>query len=217
MRRRLRRLHPNPLSLGETDRHDGEHDGEAALVEEARLWPHPVILLVGAAVIAAVSFSTLAWPDAAASTVLGTLMIAGAEVDARTFLLPDTVTLGALASGLVAAFALEADDRWLAGSEALLRALATAAILLGVRWGYARLRGREGLGLGDIKLAGAIGAWLPVAAIPVCFGLAATSALVLVLVAQLGGRPIELTTRLPFGAFLCPALWLVYYVGALAG
>ena len=81
--------------------------------------------------------------------------------------------------------------------------------------GYARLRGREGLGLGDVKLAAAIGAWLPLDAIPLCFALAANAALALVLFAPLRGRPLEATARLPFGAFLCPALWLVFYASAL--
>ena len=51
------------------------------------------------------------------------------------------------------------------------------AVLLFVRWCYARLRGREGLGFGDIKLGAGIGAWLPLDAIPICFGLAASGAL----------------------------------------
>jgi leader peptidase (prepilin peptidase)/N-methyltransferase len=83
-----------------------------------------------------------------------------------------------------------------------------------VRWGYARLRHREGLGLGDVKLGAAIGAWLPLEAIPICFALAASAALILVLFAHLRGRPMEAATKLPFGAFLCPALWLVFYASA---
>jgi leader peptidase (prepilin peptidase)/N-methyltransferase len=92
----------------------------------------------------------------------------------------------------------------------------TAAVLLLVRWGYARLRDREGLGFGDVKLAAGIGAWLPLDAIPVCFALAASSALVAVLMAHVRGRRMDAATRLPFGAFLCPALWLVFYASALA-
>ena len=36
------------------------------------------------------------------------------------------------------------------------------------------------------------------------------------LIAQLRGRIVERATRLPFCAFLCPSLWLVFYAGALA-
>jgi leader peptidase (prepilin peptidase) / N-methyltransferase len=86
-----------------------------------------------------------------------------------------------------------------------------------VRAGYARLRGHEGLGLGDIKLAGALGAWLPLEAIPLCFAFATAAALLAVLLAALRGQRVERTTRVPLGAFLCPALWLTYFASVLTG
>ena len=180
-------------------------------VGEVNLRPALGVLATGFAIVAIVSFVSLAWPQALASTLLGTLMIAGAEVDARTFLLPDTVTLGALIGGILAAAVLDPFDPADSAGEASARALGTAAMLLLVRWSYARLRGREGLGLGDIKLAAAIGAWLPLDAIPICFAVASSAALILVLFARVRGRPLEAATKLPFGAFLCPALWLVFY------
>jgi leader peptidase (prepilin peptidase)/N-methyltransferase len=76
---------------------------------------------------------------------------------------------------------------------------------------YAWLRQSEGLGLGDVKLAAGIGAWLPIDAIPLCFGLATSSALLTVTIAHLRGRSVMRTTRIPFGAFLCPALWIVFF------
>ena len=185
--------------------------GIEPLAAAADLRPRLGVLGAGFAAVASVSFVSLAWPQALASTLLGTLMIAGAEVDARTFLLPDTVTLGALIGGILAAAVLDPFDPADSAGEASARALGTAAMLLLVRWSYARLRGREGLGLGDIKLAAAIGAWLPLDAIPICFALASSAALILVLFARVRGRPLEAATKLPFGAFLCPALWLVFY------
>jgi leader peptidase (prepilin peptidase)/N-methyltransferase len=203
------------LDLSSSKENDRQND-QGAFAPEVDLRPHPVILLAGAAAIAAVSFASLAWPVALASTVLGILMIAGAEVDARTFLLPDTVTLGALVTGVLAALALAPLEPGMAAGAAAARAAGTAALLLLVRGCYARLRHREGLGLGDIKLAAGIGVWLPLDAIPICFGLAAGSALIMVLLAHVRGRPMHATTRLPFGAFLCPALWIVFYAGALS-
>jgi len=188
-----------------------------ALLPEADLRPRPAVMLAGAAVVAIVSFASLAAPAALASTVLGILMIAGADVDARTFLLPDTVTGGTLVSGLLAAAALDPFDPGASAGEAAVRAVGTAAALLLVRWGYARLRQREGVGLGDVKLAAAIGAWLPLDAVPVCFGFAASAALVAVFLAHLRGRPLHTATKLPFGAFLCPALWMVFYASVWGG
>jgi leader peptidase (prepilin peptidase) / N-methyltransferase len=182
---------------------------------EADLRPRLAILLGGSVPVAILSFNSLPWPAALASTILGMLMIAGAEIDARTFLLPDLVTLGAAGFGILAAWMLDPLNPGVSAGIAVLRALGTAAGLMAVRWGYMRLRGREGLGFGDVKLAAAIGAWLPFDAIPMCFALATIGALTLVIFYQLSGRHMHATTRLPLGAFLCPALWLVFYAANL--
>ena len=204
-------------------------DGEAieAIESKEELRPNFVLLAGGSAVIALASAMFLPWPFAIASTLLGTLMIAGADVDARTYLLPDAVTLGAAALGIAAAPLLDVFapyshnantyDAWLALSAALARALGVAIVLELLRRCYARIRQREGLGFGDVKLGAAIGAWLPLDVIPMCFALAAGAALVTVMAAHLCGQPIEGATKLPFGAFLCPALWLVFYASALLG
>jgi leader peptidase (prepilin peptidase) / N-methyltransferase len=192
-----------------------ESDVADPIGSKEELRPNFVLLLAGGAVIALMSGMFLPWPAAIASTVLGALMIAGADVDARTFLLPDAVTWGAVAAGIVAAPMLGVDDPWLAVSSAVVRALSTALVLELLRRFYARVRRREGLGFGDVKLGAAVGAWLPLDAMPLCFGLAASAALIAVMVAHLRGETIEETTKLPFGAFLCPALWLVFYASAL--
>jgi leader peptidase (prepilin peptidase)/N-methyltransferase len=96
----------------------------------------------------------------------------------------------------------------------MMRAVGAALVLVGIRWGYARIRSEEGLGLGDIKLAAAGGAWLALASIPFWLGLASTAALVVVVLARLRGQAIHRTTRIPLGAFLCPALWLVFFLSA---
>jgi leader peptidase (prepilin peptidase) / N-methyltransferase len=186
------------------------------IVVEVDLRPSLITLAVGCGAIVLVSVTSLPWPVAIASTVLGGLMVAGADVDARTFLLPDVVTWGAVGCGIVAAAALDQFDPWLASAAAFGRAIGTALVLASLRWCYARLRGREGLGFGDIKLAAAVGAWLPLRVIPLCFGLAAGGALVAVLFARLRGESIDASMKIPFGAFLCPALWLVFYASVLA-
>lgn len=185
------------------------------IVLDQDLRPNLAILTVGCGAIAIVSATFLPWPIAVASTVLGALMVAGAEVDARTCLLPDVVTYGATAAGVCAAAALEQTDPWHAMADALVRAIVVALVFAALRLCYGLIRGREGLGLGDVKLAAAVGAWLPVETIPLCFGLAAGGGLVMVLVARVRGQSIDASIKIPFGAFLCPALWLVYYAGAL--
>jgi leader peptidase (prepilin peptidase) / N-methyltransferase len=181
------------------------------------LRPNLAVLFGAGGAVALISAISLPWPLALASTVLGTLMIAAAEVDARTYLLPDTVTWSAIALGILAASVLNPFEPWLNAGAAVARAAATASALGLLRWGYGRIRGREGLGFGDVKLAAAVGAWLPLALIPFCFALATCAALVTVLFARLRGESLDATAKLPFGAFLCPALWLVFFAGELLG
>lgn len=191
-------------------------DSEAMDVVGRAPRPNLATLIGAGGALALVSGMTLPWPVAIASTALGILMIAGADVDARTYLLPDAVTWGAALIGIIAAPLLDPLNPWLAVASALARAVGAAVVLALLRWCYAGIRRREGLGFGDVKLAAAVGAWLPLDSIPLCFGLAASAALVTVLVAHLRGQSIERTTKLPFGAFLCPALWLVFYVNAIS-
>jgi leader peptidase (prepilin peptidase)/N-methyltransferase len=180
------------------------------------LYPDLAILVGAGGAIAAMSALMLPWPTAIASIVLGGLMIVGAGVDARTFLLPNTVTWGALGCGVLAAATLYPFDQWDAIAAATARAAGTGLSLASLRWCYARMRMREGLGFGDVKLAAAVGAWLPLDRIPLCFGLASVAALAAVMIARLRGEAIDTSTRVPFGAFLCPALWLVFYGGAIS-
>src|SRR3954469_19064195 len=177
---------------------------------EVDLRPSAAILIGGACVIGLISALSLPWPVAVASTVLGTLMIAGAEVDARTFLLPNLVTWGAIICGILAAPLLSTTGSWTAVGETIARAGCVAGVLALVRAGYAWRRQTAGIGLGDIKLGAAIGAWLPLEVIPWCFGLATSGALLAVMFAHLSGEPVMRTTKVPLGAFLCPALWIVY-------
>ncbi len=160
--------------------------------------------------VAAVSALTLPWQAAVASTTLGALMIAGADVDARSHLLPDMVTYGTIICGLLAAAALDTATPMLNLGHAVARAFAVAVTIGALRWLYGYWRGYEGLGFGDVKLAAGIGAWLPVDLIPLCFGIATAGALVAVALARLRG-PVSKTMKIPLGAFLCPALWLVFY------
>ena len=140
-------------------------------------------------------------------------VIAIAAIDARRFIIPDELTLAALALGIVNAGLDPWPDGWSAISAAIGAALLRGAVLAGcffaLRALYARVRGREGIGLGDVKLAGAAGVWLAWTTIPVAIEIAALAALAVYVARQLvGGRAISATARMPFGLFLAPAIWL---------
>jgi leader peptidase (prepilin peptidase)/N-methyltransferase len=180
-----------------------------------------VIAAIGVVAIAAAVASLAVAPGLAgvlgAGLALVTLAIA--VVDARHFIIPDELSAAALALALVNAGLDAWPDAWsavLAGvGGALLRGAVLAAGFLALRALYRRIRGREGIGLGDVKLAGVAGAWLEWATIPVAVEIAALAALAVYTVRQVaGGRVMSATARLPFGLFLAPAIWLGWLLEA---
>jgi leader peptidase (prepilin peptidase) / N-methyltransferase len=144
---------------------------------------------------------------------LAVLMAAIAAVDARRFIIPDELTAGAVALGLAYAAFQDTESWRQAVAWALLRGAAPAVVFFAVRAGYRWWRGREGLGLGDVKLAVVAGVWLDWPTIPVAIEIAAVAALGTYLVIHFFvRRAVRRTTRLPFGLFLAPAIWLAWVV-----
>jgi len=165
----------------------------------------------GAAVIVAVAASVLVVPGFAGALggVLALVMMAVALIDARTFIIPDKLVVVALALGCL--------DAWMVQSEAAAPAALLVAVLRGLgvavafwllREAYVRLRGREGIGLGDIKLAAVAGVWLDLPAVALAIEIAALAALTIVLIRALRGRRVTGKTPMPFGLFFAPAIWI---------
>ena len=190
-------------------------DTKEQIESAENLQPNLATLIGGSIAIGLVSLISLPLPVAIASIVLGVLMVAGADVDARTYLLPNVITWGATVCGVMSAWFLNELNPWLATSHAILRAVCAAGLLALLRWIYSSIRHREGLGLGDVKLAAAVGAWLPLEVIPLCFGLATGGALMAILWGHLRGQRVERTMKIPLGTFLCPALWFAFYASKL--
>ena len=177
---------------------------------------HGTAVVAGLAAMAAsivLVAGVVGWLGAA----LAAIMLAIADIDARRFIIPDELNTVAFALGLAQALAFGAADGEVATELALavLRAGVLALMFYTLRLFYARMRGREGLGLGDVKLAAVAGIWLDWNAMPISIEIAALSALAAFAVRHhVRGRPLRATTRLPFGLFFAPAIWLGWLIGA---
>jgi leader peptidase (prepilin peptidase) / N-methyltransferase len=150
--------------------------------------------------------------DLWASCALGWLLLALAAADLRTFLLPDPLVLAlALAGFGASALLMPASliDHVLGAGAGFLAFWATAAL-------YRRWRGREGLGLGDAKLLGALGAWVSWEGLPGTVLIAAAVALFAALLQGLWRRRLSADDRLPFGPFLALGGWITWLYGPLA-
>lgn len=127
-----------------------------------------------------------------------------ALIDLRRRIIPDGLNLALLLAGL--AFMTVRDP----SLDSVLARAGEATLAFALGWSlralYARLRGRTGLGLGDVKFLGAATAWTGPEPLPILILIASGTALASLGLAALAGRRIGATTRLPFGPFLALGL-----------
>ena len=142
---------------------------------------------------------------------LALIMLAIATIDARWFIIPNELSAAGFALALINAAVLAPDGIAAAVGMALLRGAVVALLFLALRMLYRRVRGRDGIGLGDVKLAGVMGAWLGWVTIPIAVEIAALSAIAVYLFRHTArGRPLDRTLKFPFGLFLAPSIWLCW-------
>jgi leader peptidase (prepilin peptidase)/N-methyltransferase len=146
-----------------------------------------------------------------ADCVFGWGLLALAWTDARTMLLPDTLTLPLLLLGLGATLWLTPED---IVDHALAAAMGVTAFVL-IAGTYRRLRGIAGLGLGDAKLLGVAGAWLGLAALPLVVLVAALLGLGWAGLQAMRGVNIRRTSAIAFGPCLAAAIWIVRLLQSL--
>lgn len=182
-------------------------------------WPQRTdLFLIAALGLAGVSvaLSTISWPLSLWSAGLAVAMAAITVSDVRRFIIPDWLSLPAIPLGLLATGSLAGTDASLVAISHVVGMLVGAGSLYAVREGYRWLRGREGLGLGDVKLAAVAGAWTGTEGFIHVLLAASTSALVVILLivawSKLSDRSTTLhaQTAVPYGAFLAPSIWVIH-------
>lgn len=137
----------------------------------------------------------------------GFLLVALFWIDLDFQLLPDVLTLPGVLLGIAAALTLPGGAR-----HALFGVVVGSGALWLLRWGYSRVRGMEGMGFGDIKLAAMFGAVLGWQLTLVTLFLAALAGsiwgAILISRKEGGGK-----TALPFGSLLAPAAMVAFLWG----
>ena len=173
---------------------------------------YPLVELLSAVCSAVVVWKFgFAWQSAAALVFTWTL-IALAGIDVRTQLLPDQMTLPLLWLGLT----LSLVPLFVASPTSILGAVLGYLSLWSVYWLFKLMTGKEGMGYGDFKLLGALGAWM-----------GAMSLLPIILLSSLigaivGGTALALrgkdrSTPIPFGPFIAAAGWAWFVFGDWLG
>jgi leader peptidase (prepilin peptidase) / N-methyltransferase len=137
-----------------------------------------------------------ATPLLAARLLFACAMIVLFFIDLRHYILPDAITLPGIVIGFVLSVFLP--PGWL---ESLIGLVGGAGVLLAVYEAYFRLRGVEGLGMGDVKMLAMIGAFLGWKLMLVTLVLASFTGSFVGLGLIAAGRG-SMKLALPFGTFL---------------
>ncbi|MGB7405380.1 MAG: prepilin peptidase [Pacificimonas sp.] len=166
---------------------------------DRRIDPLLPFIEVGAAAIGAGTVLLAETPAQLMWAAAGWLLLVLAILDARHFWLPDRLTVVLAVLGLAYGSLSGAPILALTGAAVGWASLTLVGFL------YERVRGRVGLGGGDPKLFGAIGAWIGPGALPIILLAASLVGLLSAGMSILRRTRVSSTTHLPFGTFLAVA------------
>ena len=128
-------------------------------------------------------------------------LIALSTIDYRTTLLPDSITLPFLWLGLL----VNINGTFTDLTSAVVGAMAGYLSLWSVYWSFKLLTGKDGMGFGDFKLLGLLGAWLGWQMLPIIIILSSLAGAIIGLSLIALGRDKD--HPIPFGPYLAIAGW----------
>ncbi len=181
-------------------------------------WRYPLVELLTALCFAYFVSRAGFSPEAAKYCVFSALLIALVFADLDMLILPDELTLGGFLIGLVFALFIPVPDstfRFIAAmfgyhpaprpgmlAEALFGALVPAGAIWFGGWLFEKVRHKQGLGFGDVKMLAMVGAFLGIrgALLTIVLGALAGSVIGIVYIKATGKDPNDYP--LPFGSFL---------------
>ena len=168
---------------------------------------YPLVELVTMAIFVA-GYLIYGWtPLLAARLLFACAMVVLFAIDLEHQILPNVITIPGTVVGFVLSFVLP--PGWLAS---LIGLLAGAGVLFAIMEAYARARGFEGLGMGDVKMLAMIGAFLGWQLMLLTLVLASFAGSV-VGIGLMAARRAGARTALPFGTFLAVGALVAAVVG----
>ncbi len=185
---------------------------------------YPMVELLNAAIYATIVAGHGLTPSSFKAALFCSMVLALIFTDLEHYIMPDEFTLGGLALGLLLSglvmvppsltalfwmFQTQPPEPWIASvSESVAGAVLFGGLLWAMREAYYRIRGIDGLGLGDVKMAAMMGAF---------WGVGPT--LMILLIGSVGGSLIggalilfggkKWNYELPFGSYLGAAALVV--------
>lgn len=162
--------------------------------------------------------------------VLCALLVGLTFTDLESLILPDEFTLGGTVVGLIFAWFVPVDDivaaiglsiagfhpgpHWASVAESLTGAVLPAGMLFLGGWLFEKIRHKEGLGLGDVKMMAMLGAFLGLRATLLTLVLGSVAGSIIGVIYIYVTKKDASSFELPFGAFLGFAGIIVALAGA---
>ncbi len=184
---------------------------------------YPLVEALAAGLFAGIVALNGATVEALRDCVLSALFLALIFTDLETRLLPEPLTIGGIVVGIGfslilplndgTAGALGASGRLGSLLDALLGAVVPAVLLWSVGWIFEKVRGKQGLGFGDVVMISEVGAFLGLRSAFLTLVVASLSGSVVGLAFIWRNRKDPWSYQLPLGSFLGVAGIIV----ALAG
>jgi leader peptidase (prepilin peptidase) / N-methyltransferase len=197
--------YPAPYPDDDDDQ-DGERDGEQPPVLPSL---HPGVE-IACTLTGAVAALALPAPLSLFAAALGWVLLTLALIDLRHLEVPDALSLPLIPAGLAATW-------WIEPQAILVHAAAAAAGAVTI-WllgeAFRRLRGRAGIGGGDVRLFAVAGAWVGLAPLPAVLFLSGIFGLIAATFLVHRGW-VAWGDRIPFVPALSAALWVVFLVPQL--
>jgi leader peptidase (prepilin peptidase)/N-methyltransferase len=166
-----------------------------------------VVELLGGLLTVAVVLQAASLGMAMAAVVFALALLAVVFIDLDLRIIPNSITLPGVIVGLLAAILGPMPLR-----DALLGVIVGAGALLLLAGTYRLVTGRDGLGMGDVKLMAMVGAFLGWQGASATLLLGSLAGSLVGAGLMLGGRGTG-RTALPFGTFLAPAAWIALLFG----
>ena len=152
------------------------------------------------------------WPETAlAGMYLVMVLAAICAIDARYGIIPDSLSAGLAAGGLLQTCLAGQAGLLERGFEAVVVFAAAALFRASYRW----IRGFDGLGFGDVKFVAAAALWIGIHNVPAMLLMAVLSAAISLLIMRAEGHDLHGQQAVSFGPHLAVGLWLTWVAGPL--
>jgi leader peptidase (prepilin peptidase) / N-methyltransferase len=169
---------------------------------------YPLVEVMGGALAAGAIWHFGATPQGISACVLLWALLALTMIDFDTQLLPDGITLPLLWAGLI----VNLWNMFAPLQDAVIGAVAGYLSLWTIYWVFKLVRGKEGMGYGDFKLLGALGAWLGWQLLPVIVLLSSVVGAVIG-ISLIAFRGRDHSVPMAFGPFLAIAGAIALFFG----